>query len=161
MQDQKVVQTIENGFNLNKWTSRTPCAYNMNRAILQSVSVTRSTSYSWFCKIRNVKYLILHYTVHLCSSRLGPFEINVKFVPRPYHCNWFDSSCVTFRSHFVMNLSWRFETDMFQCYPSSFRILSDEQKNGLPSVINITTIYRDLSLDNYNSWSKMPLEQQF
>lgn len=41
---------------------------------------------------------------------------------------------------------------MFQYYPSSFRILSDEQKkNGLPSVIDITTIYRDLSLDDYNS----------
>lgn len=50
---------------------------------------------------------------------------------------------------------------MFQYYSSSFRILSDEQKNGLPSVINITTIYRDLSLDDYNSWSKMPLVQQF
>lgn len=54
-------------------------------------------------------------------------------------------------------------TITFQYYSNSFRILSDEQKKekGLPSVINITTIYRDLSLDDYNSWDKTPLEQQF
>ena len=48
-----------------------------------------------------------------------------------------------------MNSLWRIETATLQYYSSSFRILSDEQKKGLPSIINITTIYRDLSLDDY------------
>lgn len=63
---------------------RTPYAYNMNRAILQSVSRNFILSSIYYKKkviiIINVKQMHDSITVQESVFRLGPFEINVKFV---------------------------------------------------------------------------------
>ena len=68
-----------------KKSLRTPYAYNMNRAILQSVSRNLFYIVSFEKKRKKRKRkkkrrcTILSYCTRICF-RLGPFEINVKFV---------------------------------------------------------------------------------